>query len=208
MADPRTLGAERDEAIVDGLLSFPAGEAFWQKVFEIWCLEQVSGSLARLGWAEEARRPLHKRDAGPVMAFACGAHRIEVWFQRQLPLGTASWHYEAGGALHGIPDITLTHSALGVPMIIDAKYRYAVSETRAEETYKLLGYAENFRAALHPVWGMLCFVGPAVSDNSLRGPNGGRIVVLRCDGQLDNLASYGNALDDAIQKWTTAGRQA
>ena len=208
LADLSKLGVERDGAIVDGLLSFPAGEAFWQKVFEIWCLEQVSSSLARLGWAEEFRRPLHKRDAGPVMAFACGSHRIDVWFQRQLPLGTASWHYDSGDALRGIPDITLTHSAGGAPMIIDAKYRYAGGETRAEETYKILGYAENFRAALHPVWGVLCFVGPAVSGNGLHGPQGGRIVVLRCDEQLHDLAGYGNALDDAIYMWTSAGRQA
>ena len=138
------------------------------------------------------------------MVFAGGGHTIEVWFQRQWPLGTGSWRYDGGSGLRGIPDIILTHSLRAMPMVIDAKYRYAVEGTRAEETYKLLGYAENFRDRLEPFWGLLCFVGMAVSDNSMSGPKDGRIVVLRCDEKLDDVASYDNALDHAIQKWTAA----
>jgi hypothetical protein len=91
-------------------------------------------------------------------------------------------------------------------MIIDAKYRYAAGETRAEETYKLLGYAENFRTTMVPFWGVLCFVGPTVADNSLNGPLGGRLFIARCDEQLDSGEEFAHTLDVAIQQYLASER--
>jgi len=92
-------------------------------------------------------------------------------------------------------------------MIVDAKYRYAAGDTRAEETYKLLGYAENFRTTMDPFWGALCFVGPTVAENFLNGPHGGRLFIARCDEQLDNGEEFADTLDIAIQQWLASERQ-
>jgi hypothetical protein len=204
VADPRRLGADTQQSIVDGLLSFPAGDSFWQKVFEVWCLQQVGESLSRLDWIVQTRQPLHRRSAGPILKFSKDGDEVAVWFQRQAPLGLARWQYLDGAALRGIPDVTLTHSRIPSPLLVDAKYRYAIGDTRAEETYKLLGYAENFRLAFPAGFrGILCFVGEDVAANDLRGPDLGKITLLRCDDRLDNMLDFQRAIDSAVRSWTT-----
>ncbi len=37
------LGASAQEDIVDGLLAFPQGDFFWDRVFEVWCLSKFFG---------------------------------------------------------------------------------------------------------------------------------------------------------------------
>lgn len=202
LADPHRLGVETQQAIVNGLLSFPAGKPFWQKVFEIWCVQQAEESLQRLGWIVQNREPLHRRSAGPISRFSKGGENIELWFQRQDPLGDAYWKYEASGMLRGIPDIVLTHSRDCSPLLVDAKYRYAVGDTRSEETYKFLGYAENFRSAFSTgFFGILCFVAENAGATTLLGPNDGETTLLRCNDHLEEMALYRTELDKAMMKW-------
>ncbi len=145
LVDVARIGAAGRSRIVDGLLAFPVGDFFWNKVFEVWCLREVGQALARVGCTlESGPRPLHERGKGPIYTFQRDALPIEVWFQRQEPLGNARWRYVAGSTLVGVPDVVL--SAHGSPpFLVDAKRRPERQVSQAEEIYKVLGYAENFQ---------------------------------------------------------------
>lgn len=142
--DIARLGVEGRSRVIDGLLAFPAGEPFWNKVFEVWCLREVARALARVGCTPiDGPRPLHERGRGPIYRFRSGGDLVDLWFQRQEPMGAARWRYEGGRALRGWPDIVVASTGR-VPFVVDAKRRPGSEQSQSEEIYKVLGYAENF----------------------------------------------------------------
>ena len=140
-------------------MAFPLENFFFERVFEIWTLQQTAKSLETLGAQLIAGpRSLQVRLDSPIYEFKWGEVPIEVWFQRSLPSPLASWRYaHSGQSLRGSPDVTIT-SANRSPMLIDAKHRLAATRTRSEETYKMLGYLENFRSALEKPSYSACLV--------------------------------------------------
>lgn len=155
------LGGVNADSFLDSLLSFPADQSFFDRIYEVWCIRSVASALTQLGatlvdgpckMTESRQRPIYK--------FEIESITVEVWFQCSLPSEDSEWFYHSTGkALRGIPDITVV--ANGVHRIIfDAKNRMVVGTTRSEETYKMLGYFENFRTVLggETNWGILAFV--------------------------------------------------
>ena len=185
---PESLGGDRIESLMDGLLAFPVADSFWERVFEIWCLWQAGQALERLDFtASEPARPLAS-GSGEIFRYARDGLAASVWFQRQKPLGPPGWSYRDGGPLRGIPDVVV--SAPGrPPFVIDAKLRWMSTNTRSEETYKMLGYAENFQNAFAAgFFGALVFVGQDSRSRELSGPNDGRLAILVHDADADALA--------------------
>jgi hypothetical protein len=203
--DARALGTDDGVRIADGLVAFPTTDAFWERVFEIWCLRETAESLVRQGFAIiEGPRSLHDRTRGPIYRLSRESAAAEIWFQRQKPLGDPRWRYKGGGPLTGIPDIVVTVDYRS-PLVVDAKYRTMTTDTRSEETYKILGYAENFRSTTPSVGfaGLLIFPGPTTRSTHLEGPTGGQLSVIAVE-PLSERAEAESAIDAAIAAWLTA----
>jgi hypothetical protein len=200
--DLSRLGSKGKTTVIDGMLAFPAGEFFWNKVFEVWCLQAVAESLLRCGCVRvSGPLPLYYRDEGPIYTYSYGTKGITVWFQRQRPLGTPRWRY-SGGPLTGIPDMILVSEGAS-PLVIDAKYKTTVTQTRSEETYKMLGYAENFGLSVAPTtyYGLILLVGPEPIFNSLSGPNEGRLALVVVPEDLKSMESTQVSLDAVVGHW-------
>jgi hypothetical protein len=95
-----------------------------------------------------------------IYSFDLHGNQIEIWFQRALDSESAIWRYESSGKnLRGIPDITVIANGAHF-LLVDAKNRLVTGNTRSEETYKMLGYFENFSPLLRrqTSWGVLAFI--------------------------------------------------
>lgn len=203
------MSGQTKEEIVDGILALPAGPAFWDKVFEVWCLRLLRDALGKLGWPQvDPPRPLHD-SKGVVFRHAAPDGRIaKVYFQRSAGL-SGSWWYKMGGCtrrLGGIPDIIVALDEPGqFPLVIDAKYRAVnTSEggqfTRAEETYKMLGYAENFVRTGQCFFGVLVFPAAHNQRRVLERNGRGRIELLTANPETD-LTDVVDHLAGAIERW-------
>jgi hypothetical protein len=203
--DTSRMGSNERTVVTDGILAFPAGDFFWNKVFEVWCLQEVAKSLSRCGFVRvNGPLPLHNRRKGPIYEYRYGPKQIHVWFQQQSPLGTPRWRYNSG-PLAGIPDVILT-SENASPLIVDAKYRTTMTETRPEETYKMLGYAENFGLSVAPAafHGLIILVGPEPIYNALSGPNDSRLSLVVVQENLNAREHMQAGVDSAIRQWLAA----
>jgi len=93
------------------------------------------------------------------------------------------------------------------PLLIDAKYRRVDTDTRSEETYKMLGYAENYRHSLSLgsqegiLQGVLMFIGTTNNETLLHGPMGGRLTLITVEETLKSRATTRNVLDNSIRSW-------
>lgn len=191
----------------EGLLAFPIGGFFWEKVFEIWCLREIVRSLQRCNCTLiEGPRPLHKRGREPIYRLRHDGVDVEVWFQTQYPLGSPRWSYIASGhPLTGIPDVVVTRDVYS-PLIVDAKLRRMLTPTRSDETYKMLGYLENFRDTLvtDGFQGLLAFVGPD-AVTVLSGPNGSRLALIAVDELTPLRQHTEKRFDCEIGQWLESG---
>jgi hypothetical protein len=197
------------ERMVDLMLAFPAGEFFADRVFEVWCLNQVIESFRRCGATTiEGPRLLWQRAGRSICTLKFEEYTFDVWFQKSLPTSSARWRYvHSGSALKGIPDITVIGED-GRYLVIDAKNRKAYNATRPEETYKMLGYLENFRGTFqhYPFWGALCFL----SDDDLFtevGTEGGhRLVLLGAHDTDPRVCALGGRMDTLLSEWLSLRR--
>jgi hypothetical protein len=160
--------------LVKGLLAFPTSPSFDEKVFEIWCLKYVAETFIEQGFKiVEGPLPLHKRSLSYIYKLQKGKVELLIWFQRMEPLGVPRWHYigKLHKAFNGIPDIIVTSNNISSPLIIDAKYRMMES-AKSEETYKMLGYLENFRDSFvnGKFVAVLMFIGNQHLSIKLEGP--------------------------------------
>src|SRR4051794_25068933 len=200
-ADVRDLAADDADVVVDGMLAFPASDQWWDRVFEIWLLKALAASLERLGGVARPPRALHEAKSKPIYVVDAPGGPVELWFQRAMFSGERRWRYVDGNELYGIHDVVATRAG-APPLIVDAKFRWAVRETRAEETFKMLGYADNQRLAPDgtPFSGLLVFPGPAHSHRVLEAQDGSRLDVIVAD-LLGALTDAHAALDGAVAAW-------
>lgn len=192
---------ENDETLP---LSFPSGEAFWNRVFEVWCLGQCIESLDRQGFSANYMRPLHS-SAEEIAVFERDGQQVSVHFQRAAPLGQAGWSYADGSGLRGIPDITLVTSGT-TPLYIDAKFREALpAKRRTEEIYKMLGYAENFNQGnpKHPFHALLLFPSPEAHHyRVVRDAEASVDVITTATAKGD----INHMIDALVERWIASGR--
>nr|WP_181716158.1 hypothetical protein [Cryobacterium sp.]QJS06291.1 hypothetical protein [Cryobacterium sp.] len=192
-------GSDNDRALD---LALPSSDAYWEKIFEVWCLEQVRASLIRVGWATESSFRLHAaRNTGPIAQFTKNQQVVDVYFQRQAPMGKGRWlDVSTQNALVGIIDVALSRPGTA-PLLIDAKFRFKVLKaSTSEEQYKMLGYAENF-AHSQPSsgsFGLLVFPSDIVDRKSYSRGEFSRLTTLRTDLRSDLFAAY---FDEEIKSW-------
>jgi hypothetical protein len=202
-------GATSSDKYVDALLSFPADEAFLNRIYEIWCIREIAAILSGNGaMLVEGPAPMTESRQRPIYVFQIEQDRIEIWFQRALIPESATWSYESTGKnLRGIPDITIIANGTYF-LLIDAKNRLVTGNTRSEETYKMLGYFENFRPLFSNTgnWGVLAFVSYNGFFQSLASsPPGRKIVMLSADPksalQCNFKAQFSKILHDWFEQW-------
>jgi hypothetical protein len=204
---PAIGGPLNAEKLVQALLAFPIDEAFADRIFEIWCLREIASAFQRLG-AITVRGPLPltlNRQA-PIYTFRLGWDEFEVYFQRALDGATARWIYDKSEApLRGIPDITVIANKKHY-LVVDAKNRQVTGSTRPEETYKVLGYFENFRHLLDgpTCWGLLCFVSENGYSQSLTSADYRRVLLTSAHASSPADCSFADQIDAALGAWTKA----
>lgn len=170
---------------ISALLAFPESEQFSDRVFEVWTLGQIVSSFERLGWTLVARRAtLNGSGDQSVIEFARSDIHAHVFFQSGLSLGDASWSYEGGRPLVGIPDIVI-HTTNGTSIVVDAKNRSPGRgiSGRSDEIYKMLGYSENYASLRNRLRAMLVLPSHAVADTHLAHPGGGRLALVACPSE-------------------------
>jgi len=201
----------KDE-IVDGILAFPAGQSFWDKVFEVWCLRLVRDALIQLAWKElEQPRPLYTRSGVVLRHMTPGGQVASVCFQRQKGL-SGSWRYDDAYSVRrlvGIPDIMVTLEKSDVlPLFVDAKYRLVeLAEgggfTRPDETYKMLGYAENFSRVEHRFFGVLIFPASGNDRRTLVRQGRGHLELLTANPASDATGVVTH-IAEVLNRWLEA----
>ena len=207
--DPSQSSPEDSEKLLDLIFAFPADNFFEDRVFEIWCLHQAIESLRRCGAEITAGpRPLAQRGERSICQLSFEGYHVEVWFQRSLPSSVARWTYtHSQKPLRGIPDITIIGSD-GRRLLVDAKRREVRTQTRSEETYKMLGYVENFRHAFlaSPFWAVLCFLsnGPLFTELSAAG--GHKIFLIGAHNDDPVVCPFKGSMDTLISEWLSARR--
>lgn len=197
-------GGASSDAVVDGLLSFPSDESFSDRIFEIWCIRAIGAALVEVGATLIAGpAPLTNRRVGPIYAHKLGEDVIEVWFQRSLPSAAAGWRYEQpGGRLRGAPDISVIGNGVHY-LLVDAKNRVVAGNTRSEETYKMLGYFENFRAALPgpASWGVLSFLSFEGFGRTLLSESGQRIELVSAHPTNAAQCTFSRDVAAVLRNW-------
>ncbi len=192
------------ENLVDLLLAFPLGDFFCDRVFEIWCLHQVIESFQRCGAVIiEGPQRLSERSNSPICTMHYEGYVLEVWFQKALPTSKASWRYVySQKSLAGIPDITVIGND-GRRFLIDAKRRVVRSPTRPEETYKMLGYLENFKGLFQsaPFCGALCFISNTDLFTEVVAGRNHRIALVAAHVDDPRICALGGRMDTLVSEW-------
>ena len=192
-----------DDRVLD--LALPESESYWEKVFEVWCLEQARASMVRLGWTTDSEFRLHaSRLRKPIATFSSGDRKVDVYFQMQKPLGRGRWLRESTIApMIGIPDVVLAADGIQ-PLLIDAKWRFrTLKQSTSEEQYKMLGYAENFahNSTAGAFSGLLVFPSDVVDTQTYIRGSTGRLTMMRSDLRSNVFARL---FDDEIRRWLDA----
>ena len=202
--DASQSNTEQTEDFVTLLLAFPPGEFFEDRVFEIWCLHQVIESFRRTGAVlMDGPHALAERSRRSICQMRYGNYRFAIWFQKALPAASARWQYlTTRRKLQGIPDITVM-GADGRRLLIDAKRREVATQTRSEETYKMLGYLENFRSVFTttPFWGVLCFLSQGGLYTEIVGEGGQKLFLVGAHDQNPAVCALAGRLDTVIAEW-------
>lgn len=206
--DASRSGPDELENLVDLLLAFPPGDFFCDRVFEIWCLHQVIESFRRCGAAiVDGPRPLSERSSSPICAVDHEGYMSNIWFQKALPTTAARWKYvHSQNPLVGIPDITVVGSD-SRRLLIDAKRREVRSPTRSEETYKMLGYLENFGDLFRttPFCGALCFLSNTDLFTEVAADRDRRIVLVGAHVDDPTICAFGGRMDTLVSEWLAQG---
>jgi len=201
--DPARMHGAPGEKFTKGLLAFPTGDFFWNRVLEIWCLKITAESLSRLGYQKiYGPLPLQERGKQALYEFVKGDETLSIWFQRQKPMGSPRWQYASGRALTGIPDV-LVHSTKRAPFIIDAKHKLITTDTRSDETYKMLGYLENFRHMYNAdsFHCALIMSGKYLINNNLYSDKGDVLTLIGVTEKMSDRSKIEEYLDSALASW-------
>jgi hypothetical protein len=202
--DAAQSNPEQTEDFVSLLLAFPAGEFFEDRVFEIWCLHQLIESFRRAGAVLlDGPRPLIERSKRSICEMRYGNYRFGIWFQKALPGSAARWQYVSSTRLLvGIPDITVVGED-SRRLLIDAKRREAITQTRPEETYKMLGYLENFRPIFSttPFWGVLCFLSENDLYTEIVADAGHKLFLVGAHDEDPTICAFAGRIDTVVAEW-------
>lgn len=197
-------GATDSDKFVRALLSFPADDSFLDRIYEIWCIREMALCLSHLGATLlKGPLPLTMNRQHPIYTFQMGDDCIEIWFQHSLNSASAVWNYEATGiSLRGIPDITVVANGCHF-LLVDAKNRLVTRNTRPEETYKMLGYFENFSPVMRSSssWGVLAFVSFNEFFQSLQSPPGRRLVMISADPKSRSDCVFQSQFIKLLREW-------
>jgi hypothetical protein len=186
----------------DILVTFPDDKTFLDRIFEVWCLKKTFEAFEGVGLRCTQSNSLELRKNQPIFVFKYKSNPIEIWFQKQLPPSKSCWSYDVGEKnLRGIPDITVTCGQ--AYLVIDAKNRMITTNTRSEETYKILGYLENFQAILSSSnnWGLLIFTSKESFSRSLSSDDGKRILLTGAMVNDENSCDMHFQLMTYISEW-------
>lgn len=202
--DATLASPDLSDRMVELMLAFPAGDFFADRVFEVWCLNQILESFRRCGAITVDGPQLLWQSKGRAIAtLKFEEYSFDVWFQKPLPSTSARWSYvHSGNAMRGIPDIMVIGED-GRRLLIDAKNRKTYTATRPEETYKMLGYFENFRAAFQHqnFWGALCFLSDEDLFTEVGTEGGDRLVLLGAHDSDPRVCALGGRMDTLLSEW-------
>jgi hypothetical protein len=191
--------------IIEALFAFPSDTAYNDRIFEIWCLRELARAFENLG-AERAAGPLplhnnQPRIAYPIYIYELHGIRFEIWFQKALDASYARWTYTTTKkAFQGKPDITVVADNKYY-FLLDAKNRFVTNNTRPEETYKILGYFENYRDLLNIGWAVLCFVSNDSLTQQLKSTDGGLILLSSAHPSDPALCNFSRQLESFLSEW-------
>ena len=132
-----------------------------------------------------------------------GEHFPQLLFQKSLPKEHARWTYNiAGQPLRGIPDITVIADGTHY-LLVDAKNRNVQRGTRPEETYKILGYFENFRSLLDNAtnWAILSFVSYNGFAQQLTSIGGRKLLLTSAHPMTHDECSFSSQIDSGLVAW-------
>jgi hypothetical protein len=188
---------------VQELLAFPVEEFFWDRVFEVWVLQEIYFSLLRNGCVTETETAdLNTRGASPIYDLHFNGRAVSVYFQCGFNGDSARWSYESTGKnLRGIPDVLVDDGQDGL-LVVDAKNRSGDNiRSKSEEIYKMLGYIENFRSLQEEKYfGILFFVSQNYQREQVLAENGGRLLLMTAT--LERIpSSFETDLDEMILGW-------
>ena len=192
-----------DSSDVSTSFVFPEDKNFSDRLFEIWCLSTILYILRDLGCINrELPRKLTDRGMYPICVFEKNGLELEVWFQKKISTPSAWKYSKTGRELIGMPDIVIT-SSNGFRMIIDAKNKLVTTNTRAEETYKILGYFENYKDSLASGnnWGLLIFTTLSSLSTSLESDSGSKILLTAAHAMTLEKCEAKNEMTNYIGKW-------
>jgi hypothetical protein len=150
-------------------------------------------------------RALLERSDHPICEMEYDGLRFGIWFQRSLPNPMARWRYQhSNEMLGGIPDITVFGG--GRRLLIDAKRRLVYTKTRSEETYKMLGYLENFRGLFDatPFCGALCFLAESDLFTEMATDRGDRLTIVGAHPDDPGVCALGQRMDTVVSQWLAA----
>ncbi len=202
-------GSTSSAKFVDALLSFPADEAFLDRVYEIWCVREIAACLIQIGATlVHGPRPMTQNTKSAIYSFDLNGNQIEIWFQRALDQESATWRYELSGKnLRGIPDISVIANGVHF-LLVDAKNRLVTGNTRSEETYKMLGYFENFSPILgrQTSWGVLAFISYHEFLQSLYSLPGRKLVMLSANPSSANDCLFRSQFIHVLHDWIACWR--
>ena len=197
-------GAVNTDKFTRAFLAFPSDEGFLDRIFEIWCLRELASALARLGaHLVDGPQPLTVNRSAPIYTFLLEGKQVEIWFQKSLPKEHARWAYDiAGQPLRGIPDITVIADGIHY-LLVDAKNRNVQRGTRPEETYKILGYFENFRSLLDNAtnWAILSFVSYNGFAQQLTSIGGRKLLLTSAHPMTHDECSFSSQIDSGLVAW-------
>ncbi|MGY1914042.1 hypothetical protein [Blastococcus sp. SYSU DS0973] len=147
----QAISGEADLEHGDLLASF-YGQAFDNKLFELWSLTQLAQAMSDILGPPASTVPhlLRSESDEPIFQWDAGADSIELYFQPSLSrlLGVANrWRYrESNQELRGYPDLAArcVHvDGTAEVVLLDAKLRRRRNAAWGQELYKLLGYFSN-----------------------------------------------------------------
>jgi hypothetical protein len=198
-------GVTRSARFIEALLAFPIDQAFADRIYEIWCIRSIADALFSLG-AELINGPREMTLAKkyPIYSFKLEEISIEIWFQKSLPNENAEWLYESTTALRGIPDITV-FADKSHRLLVDAKNRIVKGNTRSEETYKMLGYFENFHNVLNERcnWGVLTFISTTTFTRSLFSRNQRRLELISAHAVSAEDCNFAENMARILAEWVS-----
>lgn len=200
-------GAVNTDKFTRAFLAFPSDEGFLDRIFEIWCLRELASALIRHGaHLIDGPQPLTKNRSVPIYTFLLEDKQIEIWFQKSLPTAHARWAYDTTGQpLRGIPDITVIGNGTHY-LLVDAKNRTVKQRTRPEETYKILGYFENFCSLLDDAanWAILSFVSYNGFSQQLSSTGGHQLLLTSAHPMTSDECSFSSQIDSGLSAWINA----